>query len=70
MLNQILTLLKQRRIWAGLIGVVTFVITAFNLPVELGDTATLTDLLANFGDSLAMLLTSVLALHSYFFPKK
>lgn len=65
----ILELLKQRRIWAGIIGVVGFVITTFNMPYELGDTATLIDLLTAWGDSLAMFVGASLALSSYFKPK-
>jgi hypothetical protein len=64
----ILNLLSQRRIWAGIVGVLTFALTIFNSTLQL-DVPVLTDLLTAFGGALSALVTAILALWSYFKPK-
>lgn len=67
-MNQILELLKQRRVWAGIIGVVAFVSTTLNLGLGI-DVEVLTNLFTQFGLALAALIQALLALWSYFKPK-
>ena len=65
----VLELLKQRRVWAGLVGVVAFATQAFGLGLPI-DIPVLTDLLSSFGEALATLVMTGLALWSYFKPKE
>ena len=65
-----LELLKQRRIWAGIVGVIAFGLTAFKAPYSLPETATLIDLLTTFGGSISAVISGGLALWSYFKPKQ
>ena len=69
LLRQLATLLKQRRIWAGIIGVIIVALNIFNVDHSL-DTSTLTKLLADLGDSIAAIIMAGLALWSYFRPKE
>ena len=68
-MNQILELLKQRRVWAGIVSVITFVLTTLNINYTY-DVVTLTDLLYAIGQSLSLLIPGLLALWSYLQPKK
>jgi len=68
-MNKLLELLSQRRIWAGMVGVVAFLVSTLDLGLNI-DVPVLTDLLTEFGMALAALIPSVLALLSYFKPKK
>jgi len=68
-MNQILHLLRQRRVWAGIVAVVTFVITLFGVNWD-GDAEVLTNLLHAVGESAAALISGLLALWSYLYPKK
>ena len=68
-MEKTIELLQQRRIWAGLIGFIAFASTLFNLGLDL-DIEFLTDNLTSFGVALASLIQAVLALWSYFKPKK
>lgn len=68
-MEKILELLKQRRVWAGIISGLVFVVGMFGVTWDL-DTQTLVDLLTQLGSAIAALVTAVLALHSYFKPKK
>lgn len=68
-MEKFLELIKQRRVWAGIVGVVAFIITTLNLGFEI-DVPILTDLLTGLGLAVAALVQSALALHSYFSPKK
>ena len=65
---QILELLSQRRIWAGIVGVVSFVLTLFAINFQI-DVPVLTDLLTSFGGALSQFIMAGLALWSYFKPK-
>lgn len=58
-------LLAQRRIWAVIVGV-----TAWSVPTLGLDVPVLTDLLTNVGTETGGLIAAVLALWSYFQPKK
>ena len=68
-MDQILHLLKQRRVWAGIVAVGTFVITLFGVNWD-GDAELLTNMLHAVGESAAALISGGLALWSYFHPKK
>lgn len=68
-MQKILELAKQRRIWAGLLGGITFLATTFGIVINF-DTETLSTLLANLGVAVASLVEAVLTIHSYFYPKK
>jgi hypothetical protein len=68
LLQKLAVLLKQRRIWAGIIGGLAVLLSLLGqgqieVPV-------LTDLLTAFGGALASLITAGLALWSYFKPKQ
>ena len=67
-MSQILELLKQRRVWAGLVGLFSFALTALHYELQI-DVPLLTDLLTSFGGALATSITAGLALWSYFKPK-
>lgn len=67
-MEKFLELIGQRRVWAGIIGVVAFLVTTLSLTIDL-DVPVLTDLLTNFGIALAALIQAGLALWSYFKPK-
>ena len=62
-------LLSNRRVWAGIVGVVAFLASTFQLSMPI-DVPYLTDLLTNSGMALASLISGGLALYSYFRPKK
>jgi len=75
-MNKTIELLKQRRVWAGLVGVLTVTFGVLGLDY-IEDQATLIDLLFNLGILLSQIIESVgalisagLALWSYFAPKK
>ena len=67
-MNQIIKLLSQRRVWAGIVGVITFIITTLGLTQNY-DGVVLTDLLTAIGQALAALIPAVLALWSYIQPR-
>ncbi len=64
-----LELLRQRRIWAGIVAAITIVLTLLKIQFSI-DVPVLTDMLTAFGGALADLIITVLALWSYFKPKK
>jgi len=68
-MNKALELLKQRRVWAGIVGTLGFLATALGLGIEI-DTENLTEALTAAGTALSALITALLALSSYFQPKK
>ena len=57
-----LKLLKERRVWAGVIFVLAIFFNQVNVPV-------LTDLLTAWGNALSGLIMASLSLWSYFKPK-
>jgi hypothetical protein len=63
-----LELLKQRRIWAGIVGVLAFVLTTLNIKYQI-DIPVVTDLMTSAGGASAELIMAGLALWSYFKPK-
>ncbi len=67
-MNKLLELLKQRRIWSALVGVMAFAINALHLTWQI-DVPLLTDLLTNFGGAVALLIPAGLALWSFLKPK-
>ena len=68
-MQTLLELLKQRRVWAAITGFIAFALTLFKFTFEI-DVPVLTDLLTSFGSALSLLISSGLALWSYFQPKK
>lgn len=68
-MDKFLKLIVQRRIWAGLVGAAVFIAGMFGVNWQSLDIETLTDLLGIFGNAVSGLITSALALHSYFYPK-
>lgn len=67
--KKIAELLKQRRIWAGIIGAASVVFSLLEVNYQI-DVPVLTDLLTAFGSALSSLIIAGLALWSYFRPKK
>lgn len=67
-MEKVLELLKQRRVWAGVVSVLVFVLAYFK--IELPDEATLIDTLTQVGTAVSALIPGLLALWSYFNPKK
>jgi len=68
-MNKTLELLKQRRVWAGIVGTLGFLATALGLGIDI-DTENLTETLTAMGTAISALITGALALSSYFQPKK
>ncbi|MBI4137446.1 hypothetical protein HY469_05280 [Candidatus Roizmanbacteria bacterium] len=68
-MQKVLELIKQRRVWAGIIGVVVFVFAAFNFSPDI-DAPVVTDMLTAIGVAVASLVQAVLALWSYLRPKQ
>lgn len=64
-----LELLKQRRIWVAIIGVIVFVFSLFGITLEL-DAEFLTDQALTIINSLSSLIMAGLAVWSYLKPKK
>ena len=67
-LTKILDALKNRRIWSGVVGVAGFLLVGFGINIE--DADTLIQLLTNLGAAITPLVAAVLALLSFFKPKK
>lgn len=68
-MEQVIELLKQRRVWAGIVGSVTFTLGMVGVTLSY-DSVQLTDLLLAVGQALGALIPAVLALYSYLSPKK
>ena len=68
-MTKILDLLKNRRVWAGLVVVVVFILQSLSKQFEI-DVPVLTDLLTNFGVALSAFISASLALWSFIKPKK
>ena len=66
---KILDLLKQRRIWIGILAVVTFALPIFGVKPTV-DPAGAIDLFVNFFASVDAAVLGALALWSYFVPKE
>ena len=62
-MENILKLIAQRRVWSGIVFVLTLIFSQIDVPV-------LTDLLTAFGGALSGLIMAGLALWSYFKPKQ
>jgi len=67
-MNNILSLLKERRIWIAIIGLVMGLLTAFGVTVDY-DQNVLADLIVRFVGTAGDLVVAGLALHSFFKPK-
>ena len=67
-MEKVITLLEQRRVWAAVVGIAAFTLTALNVDMNL-DVPFITDQLTMIGIALANLLTGLLALWSYLKPK-
>ena len=68
-MDQIIEVLKNRRVWAGIVGMTAFILGVMGSAINI-DIPVLTNLLATFGGSLASLITASLALWSFISPKK
>ena len=68
-LKMVLNTLKNRRVWAGLIGAVIFGfhISGAIFPYEAGS---LTEMMTETGTAVAVAVEAILALWSYLQPKK
>ncbi len=64
-----LELLKNRRVWAGLVAGLSFTLTILKINFDF-DVMVLTDLLTSFGGSVSDVIVGGLALWSFFKPKK
>ncbi len=64
----ILTLISQRRVWAGFVGAVAILLGLLKYQFSI-DVPVVTDLLTNFGGAVAQAIIAGLALWSYFKPK-
>lgn len=62
-------LLGNRRVWAGIVGFTGFLLTVLGIEKNL-NVETWTELLANLGSALAMLIPAILAIWSFLHPKK
>lgn len=67
-MNNILELLKQRRIWIVIIGVIAFTASYFGHTIDI-DQNTLADLIVKFVSNLSDLIMAGLALWSFVKPK-
>lgn len=67
-MEKILELLNQRRVWAAIVSTLVFILGVFS--ISLPDQATLIDILTQIGSAIAALIPGILALLSYFRPKK
>ena len=68
-LERIMNLLKQRRVWASLIGSTAIILNMANVNWNM-DVLVLTGLLTDTGGALAVFVVSALSLWSYLDPKK
>ena len=67
-MSEIIIALKNRRVWAGIVGVVGFIACMFG--VEIPDQALLIEVFTEVGTAIALLITGVLPLWSYIEPRK
>lgn len=65
---ELITLLRQRRVWSAIVGMLALLLSTLHTQYQI-DVPVLTDLLTSFGDALAIVIMSGLALHSHFYPK-
>lgn len=65
----ILELLRQRRVWAGIVGLLTIALTLLKITYQI-EVPALTDLLTVFGGALADLIIAGLAVWSFLKPKQ
>ena len=68
-MTKILELLSQRRIWAGIFGMILIFLPIFGIELKI-DATTLTDSFTNFFIAFSMVVTAVMPIWSYFVPKK
>ena len=68
-MSKFIELIKQRRVWAGVVGVTAFVLSVIRVDFQV-DVDLLTNLLSELGSGIAALISALLALHSYVNPKK
>jgi hypothetical protein len=66
-LENVLPLLKSRRVWAGMVGIVGFLASMDGVAMAY-DTSTLTELLLGVGQGLYILIPAILALWSFLRP--
>ena len=68
-MNNILTILKNRRVWAGVFGALAFILPLVGVKVNF-NVETITDLVIEVVELLLPLISAILALWSYVKPKK
>lgn len=68
-LSKLAHLLRQRRVWAAIVGFGTFALGLAGTQLDT-DAETLTNMLHTIGESAAGLIAGLLALWSYLYPKK
>lgn len=67
-MDKVLHLIGQRRVWAGILGVVVFILTTLKVNLDL-DIPLLTELLTSAGVAAVALVQAILSLWSYLKPK-
>lgn len=65
---QLLELLKQRRVWVGIISGLSFLISFLHIEFNI-DVPVLSDMFTNAGIALFNLVSAILAIWSYLKPK-
>ena len=68
-MTKILELLSNRRIWAGIFGMILIFLPIFGVNLKI-DANTLTESFTNFFIAFSMVVTAVMPIWSYFMPKK
>jgi len=68
-IKQIASLLKERRIWAGIVGALAITLSLLNAGYQI-DVPILTNLLTSLGGAVSAVIMATLALWSYLRPKK
>jgi len=68
-MEKFLFYIQQRRVWAGIIGVIAFFLSSLGYTSTL-DTVSIIDALVAVGKGLGALIPALLALWSFINPKK
>ena len=67
--NEILDVLKNRRVIASVIGGIVFLLTVFNIHANI-NIDSLSDITLKVISAIGDLIASLLALHSFLYPRK
>jgi phosphate/sulfate permease len=68
-MKNLLELLSQRRVWAGIFGFIGFILPMLGVTYSL-EIDSLSDAMTNFVVAFSALMTAILPIISYFKPKK